>query len=352
MPGDTPDVPVTQMGAVQNPPQTEGGAEPVPNPTVPATQPAPTPPAPTPPAPDPVKALVDAANGADGWTPGPGPAMVRGEPPAPAAGEPPAEPPPGEPPPAEPPAQPSSFAELAEEERRIRQQGRALQMRQEQLRQREAELEQSGRPLSREERIEQLRADPAGYLQREYGLGLEGLADVVAGQVTGQPPQGAVTPEVAQLREQVAQLTETLNGYQQQQTEAMSQAQHQAAVAGIATGLDGAKESYPLLLGMLGRDQAAAAIVQGVQQSYTAEGFKTADEVAAELEANLQPIAQRLIAAQQPPKPAEPTHPSPEPTWSPRLTNQSTATPATPQKPLSRAEQVEQAAAALRFVGE
>ena len=316
-------IPISEVGRVQNPPIPDGAA--------------------APPASDPVADLIKAARPE---TFSPGPAISDGKTPSDTTA---GSKPEGEA--AEKPAQQEkavSFADLAEEERRIRQRDRALTVRQAQLQQREQELQRTGQVPSREDRMRALREDPVSYFQKEYGLGLDQLADVVTGSAKDRPADAS--PAVQELRTQLAETQQRLAAFEQAQNQAITTAQWHGAVSGIARGLDQAKESYPLLVGMLGVEKAAEAIVQGVTQSYTQEGFKTADEVAAELEANLQPIADRLIAAK--PKPTAATETSPPRAPSQRLTNETTSTVRTPQGKRTRAEEVERAAEALRFVGE
>lgn len=288
-----------------------------------------------------VQDLVDAARGIGGD----GPIVVPGTAPdAPAV--PPAAPEAPAAPPAPPPAPEAvSFAQLAEQERTLRNRERALGVRQEEIRRRE-EAHQ-GNATSKDDRLAQLRQDPGAYLQREYGITLSQIAEYVA-QGGGAARAGNETPEILELRQKIAAQEEWRKSIEQAQQQTVAQQQYQAAKQGLIQGLEGAKDTYPLLVGMLGTEKAAEAIVQGVTQSYSSGGYKSADEIAQELESNLRPIADRLTTVSK--QPTAPKSPASPPQAPPRISNTSTASPATPPSRRSREDDIERAAESLRFV--
>jgi hypothetical protein len=230
-----------------------------------------------------------------------------------------------------------SFAELAERERQLRQRERALDFRKQQE---DHQRTQQPPAETAEQRNARFRADPGSFMQREFGMSLDQVAGLVA--AGGDQPNS----ELAQLRQELTQVQQTLTSYQQNAQQAQTAYQWQQAIAGVSQGLQQAKDSYPMLIEVLGPDAAAQAIVQGTQASYNSDTFKTADDVAQELENHLTKIAERLVSA----KTARAAQPKPpqQPNPTPRVTNSSTAQPTTTKR-RSREEEIADAAQLLRF---
>lgn len=265
--------------------------------------------------------------------------------------------------PAETEAQPAqSFVERANAERQRLYETRTAQATASQLataNQRVAQLEQYQREnlLTPEQVGEAVRQDPFAFLNRHH-IGLRELNErLESGGQQGQQPQ--VSSEVAVLQQKLEAQEQRLAQMQQHASQQRHVADRATAVSTLAQGLEQFKGNYPGLHALFGPQSGtspAEQVMVGLERSMQIGSNMSADEVAGRLEREVQTHYQRLHPAYGNPPAAAPSNGHVPQTAPPTLAAQTAgitnATPSptrVPRRPMSRAEEIAQAASLLVF---